>query len=82
MGLVNFYHLYATYFEIILKALRKFTKHYYHKPIPLMAWTPQLITLFSELKHGVNSSSVLTRFDPDKPTFLKTDWSSEAWSGF
>ena len=42
-----------------------------------MAWIPKLITLFSELKYGVTSSLFLTRFDPDKHTFLKTDWSSE-----
>ena len=42
-----------------------------------MAWNPQLITLFYELKHGVTSSPVLTRFDPDKPTFLKADWIPE-----
>ena len=40
-------------------------------------WTPELITLFDELKVGVISSPVLARFDPDKPTFLKTDWSAE-----
>ena len=43
----------------------------------MMAWTLQLITLFSELKHGVTSSPVLIRFDPNKPTFLNTDWNSE-----
>ena len=40
-----------------------------------MAWTPQFM-LFSELKHGVTSYPVLTRFDPDKPTFLNIDWIS------
>jgi len=40
-------------------------------------WTPELITLFDELKVGVTSSPVLAWFDPDKPTFLKTDWSAE-----
>ena len=42
-----------------------------------MAWTPELITLFSEFKHGVTSSPVLNRFDTYKPTFLNTDWISE-----
>ena len=42
-----------------------------------MTWTPQLITLFSELKHGVTSSPVLTQFDTDKPTFLNTQWGPE-----
>ena len=36
-------------FEIRLKPLQKFLKQYYHKPIPPMAWTPQLITLFLNL---------------------------------
>ena len=42
-----------------------------------MACTPQIITLFSKLKHGANSSPVLTRFYSYKPTLLKEDWSSE-----
>ena len=42
-----------------------------------MAWTPELATLFQELKVGVTNFPILTRFDPDKPTFLKTDWSTE-----
>ena len=52
-------------------------KVYYRKTIPIMAWTPDLITLFEELKVTLNSSPVLARFDPEKPTFLKTDWSAE-----
>ena len=42
-----------------------------------MASTPQIITLFSELKHGVNSSPVVTWFETDNPTFLKTGCISE-----
>jgi len=42
-----------------------------------MGCTPDLITLFEELKTGITSSPVLARFDPDKPTFLKTDWSAK-----
>ena len=42
-----------------------------------MGWTPELITLFKELKVGITSYPVLARFDPEKPTFLKTDWSKE-----
>ena len=77
IGLANFYHRHAPYFGIWLKPLRKFLKQYYHKPIPLMEWTPELITLFSGLKNRVTSYTVLTRFDPDKPTLLKTYWRSE-----
>ena len=49
----------------------------YHKPIAIIAWTPELVTLFHRLKVGVTSSPLLTIFDPDKPTFLKADWSAE-----
>ena len=42
-----------------------------------MACTPQLITLFSEIKHGVTSALILTQFEPNKPSLLKIDWSSE-----
>jgi hypothetical protein len=77
IGLVNFYHRYAPYFEIKLKPLRKLNKQYYRKGIPIASWTPELISLFEELKVGITSSPVLARFDPNKPTFLKTDWSAE-----
>ena len=33
--------------------------------------------LFEDIKTCITSSSVLARYDPEKPTFLKTDWSAE-----
>ena len=82
IGLINFYHRYAPYFEIKLKPLRKLCKRFYRKELPQMGWTPELIALFAELKVGITSSPVLARFDPEKPTFLKTDWSAEGIGGF
>ena len=76
IGLVHFYHSCAPYFEIRMNPLRKFLKLCYRKPIPLMDWTPALIESFKKLKI-VTISPVLARFDPNKPTFLKTDWSAE-----
>ena len=38
-----------------------------------MAWTPDLISLFEELKVTITSSPVLARFDPLRPPFLKID---------
>ena len=63
--------------EIRLKRLRKLLKQYYRKPIPLMAWTPDLISFFEEITLTITSSTVLVRFDSLKFTFLKTDWSAE-----
>ena len=77
IGLINFYHRYAPYFEMRLKPLRNLCKRFYRKEIPQMAWTMNLVTLFEELKIGITSSPILARFDADKPTFLKTDWSAE-----
>ena len=42
-----------------------------------MYCTPDLIALFHELKGSITSSLVLSCFDPEKPNFLKTDWSAE-----
>ena len=72
IGLVNLYHRYAPYFEIRMKPLCKLLKQFYRNPIPLMAWTPELIELFNELKKGVTYSPVLAIFDPDKSIFFKT----------
>ena len=77
IGLINFYHRYAPYMGIRFKLLRKLLKQYYWKTIPMMAWTPDIISLFEELKVTITSSPMLARFDPLKPTFLNTDWSTE-----
>ena len=77
IDLINFYHRYAPYIEIRLKPLRKLLKDFYRKTIPMMAWTPDLISLFEELRVIITSFPVFARFDSLKSTFLKTDWSVE-----
>ena len=37
IGLVNFYHRYAPYFEIQLKPLRRLCKRFYRKEMPMLA---------------------------------------------
>ena len=77
VGLVNFYHRFAPYFELKLKPLRRLCRTYHRKTIPPVVWTPSLIELFNDLKNGLLTSPVLARFDTAKPTFLKTDWSGK-----
>ena len=77
IGLVNFYHRYAPYMEMRLKPLRNLVKLNYRKSIASSSWTKELTQLFEDLKVCITSSPVLARFDSTKPTFLKTDWSSE-----
>ena len=77
IGLINFYHNYAPYFEIRLKPLRQLYRRYLRSDLPLLAWTPDLIQLFEDMKHCITSSPILARYDPSKPTFLKSDWSAE-----
>ena len=40
-----------------------------------MACTHHTIQLFNDIKQGLTSLPILIRFEPDKPLFLKTDWS-------
>ena len=42
-----------------------------------MAWTPELLELFEDLKESITSSPITARYNPELPVFLKTDWSSE-----
>ena len=77
IGLVNFYHRYAPYIEMRLKPLRKMVKEFYRKSIHVIAWSSEFIELFTNLKQCIASLPVLTRLEPSKLTFLKTDWSSE-----
>ena len=81
IGLVNFHHKYAPYMEMRTKSLHHLVQAYYRKPIPEIAWTPELIKIFSDLKVCITFSPVLVRCNPSTPTVLKTDWSSEgvAW---
>ncbi len=81
IGLVNFYHRFAPYLEIRMKPLRKLCKTYFRKAIPQLAWTPELIQLFADIKISITSGPILARYNTDKPTFLKTDWSADgmAW---
>ena len=46
-----------------------------------MKWSPDLIQLFEDMKKCITSQPILARFDPTKPVFIKTDWSTEgmAW---
>ena len=82
VGLINFYHNYAPYFEILLKPLRELYGDFLWKPNPRTAWTSDLQELFLDLKNIITYSPLLSSFDPAKCTFLKTDWSGDnmAWS--
>ena len=77
IGLINFYHNYAPYFEIRLKPLRKLYRQHMKSTIPVMAWSPMLLELFNDMKQCITSSPILIRYDPTRPVFLKTDWSAE-----
>ena len=71
VGLVSFYHRYATYLEMRLKQLQLLIKTYFRTTIPMMVWTLDLIKLFEDIKICVTSSPVLARYVPIKPAFLK-----------
>ena len=45
-----------------------------------MAWPPNLVELFRDIKLSITLSPVLARYDPGKPTFLKSNWSAEGMS--
>ena len=77
IGLVNFYHRHAPYMESRLKSLRKMVNKFYGKPIPLLAWSPDLTKFFNDFKRCITTSLVLFRFDLLKLTFLKIDWSNK-----
>ena len=76
IGLLTFYYIYCPWFEICVKPLRTLERLYHRKPIPVSAWTPELQSLFDDLKIGITSSPCLARYDASLPCFLKTDWSA------
>ena len=81
IGLINWYHKYAPYFEVRIKPLRKLFCGYFCKEISLMAWLHDLIQIFEDMKKCITFSPILARFNPTELIFLKTDWSTEgmAW---
>ena len=77
IGFINFYYQYTPYFEMGLKPLQKLCKIFYRNEITLMAWEQGLIKLIEKLKIDITSSPALAPFDANKPTFLKTNWSTK-----
>ena len=77
VGLIMFYVRYTPYLEERIKPFRRLIKEYFRQHIPIMVWTPDLLRLFDDIKLAITTSPVLARYDPSKPTFLKTDWSAE-----
>ena len=76
VGLVMFYHRYGPYLEMRIKPRRVLIKTYFRAAIPMMTWTSALIELFEDIKRCIISSHFLARYNPSKPTFIKTDWSA------
>ena len=76
IGLIYFYHNYASYFEMRIKPLRKLYRNYFRKIIPSMEWSPDLIKTFEDMKECIKSLTILACFDPTKQIFLKIDWSA------
>ena len=81
--------LYSCYHSLVfvastadtIRGLKQTSNHYvnyniffHRQPIPIMAWTPGLITLFDHCKHHLVSSPLLLRYDSSKPVLFKTDW--------
>ena len=60
IGLISFYHKFSPYYEIRIKPLRHLIRSYYRKQIPQMAWTPELIEFFEDMKRCVTSSHITT----------------------
>jgi hypothetical protein len=77
--LCNFCDKHCPWLEIKLKPLRQLIKLHHRKPIPPECWMPASRLLFDEVKRGVTSSPCLARYDCNKPTFLKTDWSANGF---
>ena len=75
--LINFYHSFTPYLELKLNLLRSLCQTYHQKSIPTMAWTPDLIKIFGELKVEINSSPVLSRLDSQNNNFLNTNYSAQ-----
>ena len=71
VGLGLFYNRYAPYLEMRIKPLRRLIKLYFRTDILIMAWTPELLELFTDIKGCIISSPILARYDPDKPTLKK-----------
>ena len=76
ISLCSFYSRYCPWFETNIKPLRKLQRCFHRQSIPIMAWTPFLITLFDSCKQHLVSFPLLLRYDSSKLVFLKTDWST------
>ena len=69
----NFYSWFVPMFQIQCKSLRDLYLRCGKGRIPDMAWTPQILAIFENLKSAITSSPLLVQYDSTKPIFLKTD---------
>ena len=76
IGLCTFYDRYCPSSETNINPLRELQQPFYRVQLPLIAWSPSLISLFRSCKSNLITSPFLLRYDSSKPDFLKTDWSA------
>ena len=78
-----FYLRYAPYLEMRIKPFRRIIKEYFRQPLLIMVWTPYLLQLFEDIKLAITTTTVLARYNPFKPTFLKKQTGVlRAWDGY
>ena len=76
ISLCGFYSRCFPWIETNIKPLRKLQRVFHRKPIPIISWTPSLITLFDDCKNQLVTSPLLLQYESSKPAILETDWST------
>ena len=80
IGLCFFYNRYCPWFESNIKPLQKLKQNYHRNVIPLIGWTPALITRFCDCKtHLVAPPPLSIVHDPPS---LKQIFPPEEWTTF
>jgi hypothetical protein len=80
LGVANYFHNHIRNHSILVQPLQKLVHDY--TPSRKLAWTPEAIAAFDNIKNEINNCPVLSFIDELAPVFLHTDASDYGIGGY
>ena len=78
VGFLQFYSKFIPHFEIRAEPLRRIMAREYTEEVGDL-WTPEANAVFDDLRNAILCDPCLRRFDPNKLTVLRTDFSAKGF---
>jgi len=78
VGFLQFYSKFIPHFEVRVETLRHIMAREYTEEVGDM-WTPEARAVFDDLRNSILCDPCLRRFDPNRLTVLRTDFSAKGF---